>query len=225
MRLLLIILGVIAGAAIAWVLNKFFATKIENKVQRIGLQVTAYVVFILLGFAFTYIFSLRIVLDRFIINRIQNIETRLSDMFPNSNIMETSIDIKDLVSINNQIQQSINDINTSADRFFEKLVFDAFIGKLSGYINAVNSGVTTLAAISNDDGTVTINTIFYKLKDIALSTVSPYFIAGQIIIFILFIISIGIYIGIYVCIKKCDSLYNKSIIYGDINDYETKEIV
>jgi len=219
MRVFLIVLGVIIGAAVAWGLIKLFPIKrLENKGQEIGLKIGVYVVFILLGFAFTSFFSLRLVLDKFIVNRIQVMEADLSKMFPNTNILETSIDTKDLVSMNNQIQQSINDINTSADSFFERLAFDAFIGKLSGYINAVDSGVNSLAAISNDDGTVTIKTILYSLKDMALDTVSPYFKAGQIIILVLFFIAVGVYFGIYVYIKKGGSLYNKSIVYGDTND-------
>jgi hypothetical protein len=218
MRVLLILLGVIAGAVIAWILNKFFAGNIKNKTHRIGLQVVAYIVFILLGLVFTSIFSLRIVLDKFIVNRIQVMEDSLSKMFPNSNIMEMNVDTKELVSMNNQIQQSVNDIDTRNDSFFERLVYDAFIGKLSSYINAVDSGVTTLAAMSNEDGTVTIKVILFNLKDMALNTISPYFVVGQIIILILFIISLSIYFGIILYIKKGGSLYNKSIVYGDVND-------
>jgi hypothetical protein len=219
MRVLLIVLGIAAGAAIAWGLLKLFPVKrLENKGQKIGLQIAVYIVFILLGFAFTSFFSLRIVLDKFIVNRIQAMEVSLTNMFPNTNIMETSIDTKDLVSMNNQIQQSVNSINTSADSFFEKLVFDTFIGKLSSYINAVNSGVTTLAAMSNEDGTVTLKVILYNFKDMALDAVSPYFKVGQIIILVLLVVAIGIYFGIYFYIKKGGALYNKSIVYGDVNN-------
>jgi uncharacterized membrane protein (UPF0136 family) len=211
MRVLLIVLGVIAGAITAWILNKLLAGKIENKNQRIGLQVAAYVVFILLGFAFTSIFSLRIALDKFIVNRIQVIEISLSIMFPNSNILETSFNTGELVSINDQIQQSIGDINTESDGFFEKLLFKAFIGKLSSYINTVSN-------MSDDDGSVTIKTLLYNLKDIVLDTASPYFIVIQIAILILFFIFIGIYVGVAIYIKKGGTVYNKSIVFGDISD-------
>jgi len=215
MRILLTLSGIIAGAAIAWALNKFIPNKLENKSQRIGLQVAAYVVFILLGFAFMSIFSLRIVLDKFITGRLQIIEINLSRMFPNSNILETNFDTDGLVSINNQIQRSINDIKTNNDSYFEKLVYDAFITKLSYYTNAVDSGVITLAQMSNADGTITLKTILYNLKDIALNTVSPYFKVLQILILILFFVFIGIYFGIILYIKKGGALYNKSIVYGE----------
>jgi len=216
MRILIIILGIITGVAVAWFLNKFLSGKIENKSQRIGLQVGAYIVFVLLGFAFTSIFSLRIVLDKFIDNRIQAMEVNLAKMFSRSNILEINIDTDILVSINDQIHQSINNIDTKNDSLFEKLVFDAFIGKLYNYINAVDTGINTLSNMS-DDGSVTIKTILYNLKDTALDAVSPYFMAIQILILIVFFISIGIYVGIVIYIKKGGALYNKSIVYGDIN--------
>jgi hypothetical protein len=211
----MIILGIVAGAVIAWVLNKFFPVKIENKSQRIGLQVAVYIVFILLGFGFTSLFSLRLVLDKFIVNRIKAMELTLAAKFPNSNIMELTLNTNELVSLNNQLKQSVNDIDTSNDSFFERLAFDTFMGKLSDYIKAVDSGVTTLAAMSNDDGTVTVNTILYNLKDIALDAVSPYFRVGQIIILVLLVIAAGVYIGIIIYINKGGSLYNKSIVFGD----------
>jgi len=218
MRILLIILGIIAGAAIAWALNKFLSGNIENKNQRIGLQVATYIVLILLGFIFTSIFSLRGVLDTFMDNRIISIETSLAKMFPNSNILEKNIDTVGLVSINSQLHQAINDIDTKNDSFFEKLVFDAFIGRLSKYINAVDTGVNTLSYMSDDTGSVTIKAILYNLKNMALDTVSPYFTVLQIIILILTFVSVGIYFAIVLYIKKGSGLYNKSIIYGDIND-------
>jgi len=218
MRTLLLILGIIGGAAIACFLNLFLPRKAENKAQRIGLQIASYIVFILLGLAFTSIFSLRIVLDKFIVNRIQAMEADLSRMLPDVNIMEASFDISELVSMNNQIQQSINDIDTSNDSFFERLVYNAFIGKLSSYINAVDSGVTSLAMISDDNGHVTIKTVLYNLKDRALNTISPYFVVGQILILIVLFIFIGIYVGIIISIRKGSSSYNKSIVYGDTNN-------
>jgi len=218
MRILLILLGVIIGAAIAWVLNKFLSKKIEKKDQRIGLQVAAYIVFIILGLAFASLFSLRIVLDKFIVNRIQVMEADLSKMFPNSNILEINIDTNEFVSMNNQIQESINDIDTRNDNYFERLVYDAFIGKLYNYINAVDTGVTALSVMSDENGNVTIKDILYNLKDMALDTISPYFVVGQILILILFIISLLIYFGIILYVKKGGSLYNKSIVFGDTND-------
>jgi len=218
MRILLTISGVIAGAAIAWVLNKLLAGKIENKSQRIGLQAAAYIVFILLGFAFTSIFSLRIVLDRFIDNRIQAVEVSLAGRFPNMDILDTRFNTGELVSINDQIQQSIKDIDTKSDGFFERLVFSAFMGKLSSSINAVDTGVNALSNMSDDDGSMTIKTLLYNLKDAALDAASPYFRVIQIILLVLLFISICIYVGIVVYIKKGGAMYNKSMVFGDIDN-------
>jgi len=74
------------------------------------------------------------------------------------------------------------------------------------------------AAISDDNGHITINAILYNIKDMALNSISPYFVVGQILILILLFISIGIYAGIFLYIKKGSSLYNKSIVYGDTNN-------
>jgi nitrogen fixation/metabolism regulation signal transduction histidine kinase len=215
MRVLIVILGIVVGIAVAWLLNKLLSGKIENKSHRIGLQVGAYIVFILIGFAFTSLFSLRTVLDTFIDNRIQFIEENLSKMFPDTNILEARFNISELVSINDQLQQSINVIDTKSDNFFERLVYNAFLGKLFFYINAVDTGVTTLSNISDDDGSVTIRSILYGIKNIALDTASPYIKIIQIILFILFFISIFVYVGIVIYIKKGGALYNKSIVYGD----------
>jgi len=202
MKVLLIIAGIIAGAAVAWGLNKLLAGKIENKGRRIGLQASAYIVFILLGLAFAAVFSLRIVLDKFIDNRIQAIEVKLDKTFPNMNLLETRLDTGELVSINDQIQQSIKDIDTESDGFFEKLVFNALMAKLSSSINAVDTGVNALSNMSDDDGSMTIKTLLYNLKDTALNAASPYFVVFQVLILICAVIFIGIYAAIVVSVRN-----------------------
>jgi len=47
MRTYIILLGLIAGATTAWFINKLLSGKIKEKGQRIGIQVAAYIVFIL----------------------------------------------------------------------------------------------------------------------------------------------------------------------------------
>jgi len=216
--MLIIILGVIAGAATAWVLNMLFSEKVENKFHRIVLQLAAYIVFMLLGFIFTSMFSLRITLDVFINNRIQAMETSLVQMFPNKNILETSFNTGELASINDQIQKSINEIDTKNDSFFEKMVFKAFVGRLLVYINAFDTGVNTLTDLSEADGSITIKAILYGLKDKALNTASPYIKIIQILIGILFFASTGIYIGLAFFIQKNKSTNDKSVVFGNIDE-------
>jgi hypothetical protein len=56
----------------------------------------------------------------------------------------------------------------------------------------------------------------------ALETISPYVVFGQIGALILLIIYIGIYAGIVVFLKKGGALYNKSLVFGDIT-YDDNE--
>ena len=215
MRIFLIVIGILAGAVIAFGLNYFFVKKIENKNHRIGMQITAYIVFILFGFLFTSIFSLRYTLNKFIENRINDIEIVLSNKFPNTNILEMAFDIKEITSLNNELQQSIRIIDVNDDNIFEKIVFDAFLNEITKYTNAVDSGVKTLTEISNYDGKITIKTFLFSIKDLALDAAAPYFNILQIIILVVFIICIGIFIGVSFYLKKGGSTYNKSIVYGN----------
>ena len=216
MRVILIVMGILAGAAIAFGLNFLFVKKIENKSHRIGMQVVAYIVFTLFGFLFTSIFSLHYTLDRFIDNRINDMELVLSRKFPNTNILEMTFDASEIASLNNELQLALNGIEAGDKNMFERLVFDAFLSEITKYTDAFALGVNTLSTISNDDGTVTIKAILYGIKDLALNSVSPYFYVLQIVILVLFFICIGIYIGIAFYLKKGGGTYNKSIVYGDI---------
>jgi hypothetical protein len=221
MSVVLIILGIITGTAAALILNKLLADKIENRNHRVGLKAAAYIVCIILGAGFALTCSLQALLDNFIKNRIEFIEIRLAEIFPNSNILETGIDTNEFSSVASELLQLVNDIDTNDNTFFEKLVYETFLNKLTVYVNTVEDGIA--AIIMNDDnGFVTIKSILYNLKDIALKTVSPYFVFGQIGIVFLFMVFIGIYIGIVVFLKKGGGMYNKSIVFGDISYDEFK---
>ena len=215
MSILLILVGILAGTAIAFGLKFLFVREIENKGHRIGMQVAAYIVFILLGVFISSIFSLRYALDKFIVNRINDMELVLSGRFPNTDILEMTFDISEIASLNNELQLSLSGIDADDDNIFERLVFDAFLGELTKYTDAVNSGVNTLTATSNDDGTITVKNLLLGIKDLALDTISPYFFVLQILILVVFFICLGIYIGVAVFLKKGGGIYNKSIVYGD----------
>jgi len=217
MIFLMVLIGIIVGAAIAWTINKILASKIEEKGKRIGLQVSAYIVCILLGVGFTSIFSLRAILDSFVDNRINAIEITLSRTFPNMDLFETSFNANELVSFNTQLQQLINDIDTSNDSFLERLVFSAFLGRISDHINALDTGVNTVVMVSDASGMVTIKSVLLNFKGVALNTIEPYFVFGQILIIILLFAFIGIYVGIIIFYKKGSVMYNKSMVFGDNN--------
>jgi hypothetical protein len=126
MSVVLTILGIITGATVALILNKILATKIEDKNHRIGLKIAAYMVCIILGVSFALICSLRTLLDNFIKDRIEFIEVKLVEAFPDSNILEIGIDISELSSIVPELRQVVNDVDISNNGIFEKLVFDTF---------------------------------------------------------------------------------------------------
>jgi hypothetical protein len=223
MTFLFILLGIISGVAIAYLLNKIFADKIEDKTHRIGLKVTSYIVCIILSILFSAIGSLRAILDGFIDNRIEFVEIKLGEVFPNSNILDTSIDTNELTLVVGELQKAVKDIDTGNDGFFERLIFNAFMNKLNGYVNAVEKGANTVIIMSDENGLVTIKSILFNLKDTALDTVSPYFIFGQIVIVVLLLIFFGIFAGVVLFLKKGGAIYNDSIVFGDIKYDDDKE--
>jgi hypothetical protein len=92
MNALWVLLAVAAGIAMALVLNKLMADKIENKTHRIALKTTAYIVCSILAMAFVAAGSLRIILDAFIEDRIAFIGVKFLELAPHSNILETPVD-------------------------------------------------------------------------------------------------------------------------------------
>lgn len=216
MNVLFVLLGMVSGTALAFILNKLLADKIANRMHRIGLKVTAYSVCIILGMAFAAIGSLRIILNTFMENRIAFIEAKLAESFPNTNILEMSIDTGAFASTVDELQEAIAAINTSGDGFFERLVFDGFVHTLTGYINAVENGMNTVLMPDGTNGVLTIPSILYNLKNMALDIVSPYFVFGRVGILIVLLIYIGVYTGIVIFLKKGGAEYNKSLVFGDI---------
>jgi hypothetical protein len=215
MSVLFILLGIAAGIAIALALNKLMADKIENRTHGIALKTTAYIVCIILSMAFAAIGSLRTILDTFIEGRIAFLEVKIVELAPNSNILEQPIDTNEITSIVDELQQAVNDIDTGSNHYFESLAFDIFLNKLTEYIKAAKNSINTITG--DTYGPVTIKSILHNLKEIALETMSPYFVFGQLGIVILLIVYIGIYAGIVVFLKKGGAMYNKSIKFGNID--------
>jgi hypothetical protein len=211
----IVALGIIAGIAVAWVLNKTLASGIENKNYRLGLKITAYIVCIILGASFAIICSLRALADNFIKDRIELIEVKLSEIFPDSNILETGITVDEFPSVVPEVLQLMNDIDTSDNGVFERLAFDVFLNTLTMYANTIEDGMIRITMLADNNGQVTIDSLLYELKDMALETISPYFVFGQIGIVFLLLIFIGIYAGVTIFLKKGGAMYNKSIVFGD----------
>jgi hypothetical protein len=211
-----ITLGIIAGIAIALVLNKILADRIENKNHRVALKAAAYIVCAILGAGFALTCSLRTLIDNFVDNRIEFIEIKLSETFPNSNILEIGINTGELSSVIPGLLQLIEEDEDTNDRgIFERLVLNVFLGKLTVYANAAEDGIARILMLADKNGQVTIKSILYVLKEMALEVISPYFVYGQTGIVFLLLIFAGIYIGIVIFLKKGGALYNKSIVFGD----------
>jgi hypothetical protein len=213
MKVFLIIIGMAIGGAIAWLLNKRFADKIEDKTHRLIMKIAAYVVFILLGLLFGSVSSLKPALNKFLDNRIAFLENTLNKNFPGTNLLETNINTDEFIKYSNQIQQSLTNVNTSDDSMFEKMVYNALIAKISPYINAVESGANTMATMTNEHGIVTIKSVLLGFKKSAIDAISPYFIVFNILILLAFLIAVGAYCGIVHFIRKGAS--EKGVVFGD----------
>ena len=208
-----LIIGIVVGVVVAFVLNKLLANKLENKGQRIGLKVTAFIVCIILWSTFSVFGSLRKTLDIFIIDKIQLINTSISEAFPEYNIMEISVDSNEFILVSDRLEQITTNIAVGSNfGVFEKIVFDAFTEQLDKIVTQIQSGVKTSLSAVSKDGIISINAILYNLKDAALKKVFPYIIIGQTLTVILFIIFIGVYIGVFFVFRKLVPKVKKSIL-------------
>jgi len=191
---LFILLGITFGVLIALLLNKFAADKIENKHVKLGVKISAYVILIILGLSFGLVYSIKPLLNNFIDSKINAIEITLNRHFPDEKVMEVSINANDIHEIADQLQQSLRDIDIGADSYFEKLVFNAFINNVNLYIDDAKRSLNTVGAtISNDHGEISLKSVLYNLKDLALKKITPYLTIFIILIIIVFLIFIGIY--------------------------------
>ena|GEM_PF-6330159 len=209
------ILGITAGAAVALVLHVLFIRKIERRGPRIGMFILGCLLFTLFGFLFSSLYSLSYTLDRFFENRIGDMERVLARRFPGSDIFELSFSTTELTALNDGLQESINEINTGRDSFFERMVFNAFLLEIRNYTNAVNTGALVLSDLSNDDGTISVRTLLIGIKDLSIAAIAPYVTVFRVLLVIAFLIILGIFIGVAVYFKKQGSFYNKSIVYGE----------
>ena len=199
-------LGIITGTVIALILNKFLADKLESKAQKAGLKITAFIVCVILSLSFFAIGSLRKTLYNFLEGKINIINVSLSAAFPNVNIAEMNINSKDFISVSGEMQQITNNIDTSSEGFFRKMIFDNFSQRITAHVNAIQNNANNVAVVmenfGNQGGIISINSILHHFKDMALRRVSPFILLGQAGIIVLFLIYVAIYIGVYSFFKK-----------------------
>jgi len=220
MKALSVVLGIIAGTALAWILNKFLANKLEDKGQRTGFIIASYIVCIILCAGFVLTGFIKSALDIFIEERIKQINAVVSEYYPESNILEKNIDVNEFISISDKIKQTTDSIDTSTDKGFEKLAYRIFLRRLANYVKAAKNGMDALISISDENGFFTINAVLYNLKDTAINNIAPYIVAVKIGIIILLLVYIGIYTGVVLYLKKGGVFYNKSIVFGDTEEHQ-----
>jgi len=196
------ILFLCAGAAVAFLLNKLFANKIENKKQRLALKAASYVLFISFSLPFALDMTIKQFLDKFIDNRIYAFELALNKNFPNTRVMEININTKEFTAMSGKLRQSLKDVEASSDGFFEKMAFDAFMSMLMPYVNAADSGVNAMAAKGGKQGNITMKSVLLNLKEVALNKVSRYFVIFEIFMVIIFFVCICVYIGVAIFLRK-----------------------
>lgn len=215
MKALFVILGILIGTALAFILNKLLADKIQDKGQRKGFVVISYIVCIILCISFVLTGFIKSALDNFIVERIENVNTIVSEIYTDTNILEKKISTEEFVSIADNLQQTLTSVDTSKDKVFEKLVYTIFLKRFTNYINAVKNGIDSIITESDDNGFFTINSVLYNLKDLAIKNISPYVSVLKFGIIFLLLVYIGIYTGVVLYLKKGGVMYNKSIVFGD----------
>jgi len=205
MIIIMSIITVLVASTIALLLNKLLASKIEKQTQRLGLQVVTFSVCIFLSIIFIIVGNLKTILNNFIDNKIIYIENELNIIFPNTNILDTSLDTTELVQIFKELHEIIES-DKSKYGFFETIVINVFISKIKSYFNITENQI---------NGSITIKSILLHIKEQTLKVISPYLMIIKKSIFLLLAIYIIIYISIVLFLKKGGGSYNKSIIFGN----------
>jgi hypothetical protein len=196
MLLVYILISIFIGIVLAVIINRLFANKISSKIPRIIMKLIANIVCIIFVLTVVLLSSIKPALSKFIDGRIDTIEVAVNKSYPDKKIMEMSVNASEFSETLNQFQQAIKGINTSRDGYFEKMVFDAFMSKLTPYLNTADS-------LSKDFGDATLKSVLFKIKDMSLATVSHYVTFFIMIIVVIFLVIMGIYAVIAsVMIKK-----------------------
>lgn len=219
----LIINGIMAGIAIETFVNFVIVKNIEKK-QKAVMRIVSYVVCILLGISFSFFGTLRNALDNFLNENISYIENSINELSPDYDILNAGIDTTDISNTLIELQSIIENKNeiSGENNFFLALIVDIFIKNIKNHINAAQSYIEIAEGFSEIDGKITVKSILLTIKEETLNIVSPYLKIGQCITVFLF----SVYAVTYMCLvsyfKKGGALYNKSIVFGEIN-YNKKE--
>ena len=213
---LLIFVGLVIGVFIAWVMNRFMASKVKNKGMKYGLVATAYIVCIILSVSFIAIGILHSTISKFMTNRMVDIEVAFSIITPGWNLFETNINTNNIAIVTDEVQKVFDYVDTSNDTIIQKIAYGIFLRRMAIYVRTAFSSAETMIKLSDEEGNVSVKTLFYHLKDRTLDLIELYTNIGRAGMILLFLIFIAIYVGIFVYLKKGGEEYNKSIVINEV---------
>jgi len=194
---LYILYGIISGIVVAWLLNAFIADKIKYKIARFIVKAVAFIVLVVFGLLLGFVCSIKPTLNNFLVARIDALEITLNKHFPDKNLMEYSINTIEFSTNIDIFRQSIGDINIGTDGIFKRIVFSAFLERVNIFVDDVHRGInTTSITIGNNQGDVSLKSILYYLKGVALRKVTPYIVLLILLITTGVVIFLAIYLGI-----------------------------
>jgi hypothetical protein len=219
MSVLSIVLAIIIGVIAAFLVNFIIVRNIE-KMQRIPMQVVSYFVCTLLCLGFFFFNSLRNILDTFVESKIDYVELKLEELFPGTNVMNTTVDTSAFSETLFELNDVLSKQTANAENFFETLIYNIFIDKIQSYTdyylkNAENI-LTRLNEVTNKNNEVSLRVLLSIIKEEALDALIPYLAIGKFAILFLFVVYIIVYVCLVNYFKKGGTLYNKSLVFGDI---------
>jgi hypothetical protein len=223
MTAFLIIIAIMAGIVIATFVN-FVVVKNIEETQKIVMRIISYIVCILLSTSFLFFATLRKTVDNFLNKKIAYVEKNIKELLPDYDIMNAGIDVADFSNMLIELQNIIenNDEISDEDNFFQALIVNILVKNIQKYIDMAQSYIEIAENFSEIEGKITVKSILLGIKEEALNIVSPYFKIGQYITVFLFIVYAITYICLVLYFTKGRALYNKSIVFGEI-DYNEKE--
>jgi hypothetical protein len=219
MSVLSVVLAISIGVIISFLVNFIIVRNIE-KTQKTPMQVLSYFICILLCFVFFLLGSLRNMLDKFVENKIDYVELKLAELLPGTDIMNVTINTSVFSEIYVELNDALSEQSVDNENYFETLVYNVLISKIKShadyYINGAENIVNRLSEVSNENNEVSIRLLLSTVKEEVLDSIMPYFTIGKSVIIFLFIIYIIVYVCLVIYFRKCGSIYNKSLVFGDI---------
>jgi hypothetical protein len=219
MSVLSIVLAIIIGVIAAFLVNLIIVRNIE-KTQRIPMQVISYFVCILLCLGFFFFNSLRNILDTFVESKIDYVELKLEELFPGTDVMNATVDTSAFSETLAELDDVLSEQTVNTENYFETLVYNMFIFKIQNYtdyyIKSTENILNRLNGVTNKNNEVSMRVLLSAIKEEALDTVIPYLAIGKFAIIFLFVVYIIVYVCLVIYFKKGGTLYNKSLVFGDV---------